>query len=121
MRGDDDTDLAPAIACTVREESVIVATRALGARRDARDPELSRLLSQDRAKIHAGRLPGVRAGQLLVHVGADLIAFAADSRPEVNASLAEGMTGGFHHRQADLEDIRCRAAPPGVQNLGHAG
>jgi hypothetical protein len=69
----------------MREEAIVIASRTTWTGRYVSYPGVARVLRNQSAKIGAPSARRVPARQLAVHIGADLVAFAADRGAEVEA------------------------------------
>src|SRR6185369_12610850 len=107
----EHAELTSRVTGAMREEAVVVVSRAEGAERDLTHAERSRVLGDDPAKIDARRLLRWNAGESRGDVRAHLVASSADRRPAVHEQLVGGETKRGERADRDGRDPRLRAPP----------
>src|SRR5437763_8199370 len=107
------THLATHVASAVGEEAVVVTARACRVGAHVGDTHRTGLSGDDRAQIDARRRVDAAAGQAAVHVGAHLVAAAADGWAEHHAQLLYDDATLAQETHRNGENVRRRAAPPG--------
>ena len=113
--GNNYGDLPAGVASAVRKEAIVIAFGAVRARRQLLDAHLFCLLGEERAEIDVALANGLPAGELLEHIGANLIAAAADGRAQVDLQIGGVEARIDQTRNALLHDSAGSAAPSCVQ------
>ena len=116
----DHAELAAGVTGAVREEAIVVASRATGGRDDVLDAELAKLGSKQRAQVDVRRPIGRATGQLPIDIRADLVALAADPRSEMRAELARREAPMRELSHPSLGDATRRSPPPRMQERDRA-
>src|SRR6478672_7856895 len=100
----------------MREEAVVVATRAELAERDVPDADGARMLCDEGAQVDGRRSIGRATRQPRVHLGAHLVAPAADGGAAVEAKVIGAEAEGVQLGDGYFDDPRFRAAPAGMKH-----
>src|SRR5438270_4060543 len=105
----------------MREESVVVASRAGRRRGDVPDTRPTCMCGDKRAKVDLLRADGFFSGELLIDICANLVAVPTNRRTEMDAKFRRGITALGQGFDSPLHDASCGSSPTGVEKSRGAG